>query len=294
MLDRAADRREDDDWLAAAEAHADTRFLVLAGPLHLISDDGRQAPRLTRSQAPDLIDGARERVFLGLEDGQPCFAALHASTPETGHGRFVELRSVFTTLADEEFALLVYVRALALWHHSHRHCGACGAPTRSFRAGHARTCTACSREVFPRLDPAIIVLVADTERCLLGRGAQWPAGRFSTLAGFVEPGETLEQAVAREVLEESGIRIDTPRYAGSQPWPFPASLMLGFEARPLDHAIRVDGHELAEARWFTRADIRTGLADGSLSLSDPRSIAWRLLADWFGRDGPPLADLRRD
>jgi NAD+ diphosphatase len=283
--------RADAVWQAGAVTRSDARVVALAGTRNLVDAAGQHALCPTRAAAPQLFDAARELVFLGLLDGAPCYAALHDAEPATTAGGFVELRSVLATLDGDDLSLLIMARALAHWHDTHRHCGACGAPTTSFRAGHARTCTACSREAFPRLDPAVIVLVADESRCLLGRNPQWPAGRFSTLAGFVEPGETLEDAVAREVREESGIRIAMPAYVGSQPWPFPASLMLGFEARPLTDAIEVDGEELAEARWFTRADITAGLADGSLSLSPRRSIAFRLLERWFDRGGTPLRNL---
>src|SRR5690606_4413961 len=170
--------------------------------------------------------------------------------------------------------LLAYARAMILWRQRHRHCGSCGAATRSESAGHVMKCTNpdCGAEQFPRLDPAVIVLVTDGERALLGRQASWPAGRYSTVAGFVEPGESLEDAVAREVREETGVEVDAVDYHSSQPWPFPSSLMLGFTA----HASRTDilrvDDELEDVRWWTRAEI----AGGAVGLPFTHSISFRL------------------
>lgn len=199
---------------------------------------------------------------------------------------FEELRPLTLLLPDEEAALLAYARALTFWRSRHQFCGNCGAPTLAARAGHVIRCTdiECGQETFPRLDPAIIVLVTDGERALLGRQASWPAGRYSTIAGFVEPGESLEDAVAREVFEETGIRVATSRYHSSQPWPFPCSLMLGFEARALPGEIHCHDSELEDARWFTRADIAAGVP----KLPPVTSISHRLIEHWFdaGSDRP--------
>src|SRR5256714_8255556 len=146
---------------------------------------------------------------------------------------FEELRPLAPLLAADEAGLLAYARAMAIWRVRHRHCGVCGAGTIATRAGHILVCSnaACAQELFPRIDPAIIVLVTDGERALLGRQANWPPGRYSTIAGFVEPGESLEDAVLREVFEETGVNVTNPRYDSSQPWPFPSSLMIGFQAQ---------------------------------------------------------------
>ncbi|MGH8304703.1 MAG: NAD(+) diphosphatase, partial [Steroidobacteraceae bacterium] len=179
--------------------------------------------------------------------------------------------------------LLAYARALSIWRTRHRHCGVCGAPTVPIHAGHCLACSnaACGEEFFPRIDPAIIVLVSDGERALLGRQASWPPRRYSTIAGFVEPGESLEDAVAREVLEETGVRIGSLRYDSSQPWPFPSSLMLGFFATaPAGSAVRVGG-ELEDARWFTRAQLTSGEALAPAS----HSISWRLISTWLENGG---------
>jgi NAD+ diphosphatase len=165
------------------------------------------------------------------------------------------------------------------WRRRHRFCGSCGSTTRAGKGGHVLICTnaACRHEQFPRLDPAIIVLVSDGERALLGRQAAWPRGRYSTIAGFVEPGESLEDAVAREVLEETGVRVDLIEYHSSQPWPFPASLMLGFMAHAATQAVELRDEELEDARWFTRAD----LAAGTPLLPPTQSISFTLIEHWF-------------
>jgi len=179
--------------------------------------------------------------------------------------------------------VLAYARGLSIWRLRQRFCGVCAAPTQPTHAGHCLRCTnpACAHEFFPRLDPAIIVLVSDGERALLGRQADWPARRYSTIAGFVEPGESLEDAVVREVQEETGVDVGAVRYHSSQPWPFPSSLMIGFEARAAAGSpVRVSG-ELEDARWFTRAQITSGEA-----LAPPtQSISWRLIEGWLQAGG---------
>jgi NAD+ diphosphatase len=201
-------------------------------------------------------------------------------------GEFRELRDLAPLLSAEEGALLCQARGLAHWHRKHRFCGVCGSPTRSAEAGHVRVCTeeSCGESHFPRTDPAIIVLVTDGDRCLLGRQAVWPEGRYSTVAGFVEPGESLEEAVAREVAEETGVLVGRVEYHSSQPWPFPASLMLGFTAEAESTAITLDD-ELVDARWFSRSELAEEVERGALRLPGPISIAYRLIEDWFDREG---------
>jgi NAD+ diphosphatase len=192
-----------------------------------------------------------------------------------------ELRPLAPLLGGDAAALLAYARALVLWRSRHRFCGVCGAENLRARAGHVMRCSreGCGTESFPRLDPAIIVLVSDRsgERALLGRQAAWPAGRYSTIAGFVEPGESLEDAVIREVAEETGVEVGDVEYVASQPWPFPSSLMLGFRALARSHEILLRDGELEDARWFTRADI----AAGRPALPPPGSISARLIDGWF-------------
>jgi NAD+ diphosphatase len=221
-------------------------------------------------------------VLLGHFHGRTVFAAEFSDEatlplpPETG---FEDLRLTGAALPEDEAGLLAYARAMVFWRRRHRHCGTCGAATTSESAGHVMRCgnPDCGAEHFPRLDPAVIVLVSDGERALLGRQASWPAGRYSTIAGFVEPGESLEDAVAREVLEETGVVVDEVSYHSSQPWPFPSSLMLGFTAlAPAAAPIRTDD-ELEDARWFTREEIATGVP----GLPPPQSVSYRLIEDWF-------------
>ena len=193
--------------------------------------------------------------------------------------RFEDLRLIASLLPSDEAGLLGYARAMISWRRRHRFCGTCGAKTVAAKNGHVLVCTSpsCRHEQFPRLDPAIIVLISDGEAALLGRQASWPAGRYSTIAGFVEPGESLEDAVAREVWEETGVQVDDIRYHSSQPWPFPASLMLGFTAHAVTREVQLHDEELEDARWFTRADI----VAGSPLLPPSQSISYRLIESWF-------------
>jgi len=191
-----------------------------------------------------------------------------------------ELRPLANELTPAEAGLVAYARALYLWHGNHRFCGRCGAPTRSERAGHMRRCTSCDQQSFPRLDPAIIVLVHDGERALLGRQASWQPNRYSTIAGFVEPGESLEDAVRREVEEETGVRVHAIVYHSSQPWPFPASLMLGFIARADYAPPQLRDGELEDARWLTRAQLRAG----EVHLPPREAIARQLIDHWLHGD----------
>jgi len=221
-------------------------------------------------------------VFLGMFRGRASFLVELGgeSPPEVdAQAEFRELRWLGAMLPSDEAGLLAYARALTLWRQRHRFCGVCGAPTRSARGGHVLVCTNenCKSEQFPRIDPAIIVLVSDGTRALLGRQPSWPAGRYSTIAGFVEPGESLEDAVLREVHEETGVGVHDVRYHSSQPWPFPSSLMLGFTAQALDTEITLKDGELEDARWFSRADI----ANGAIAMPSSQSISFRLIEDWY-------------
>jgi NAD+ diphosphatase len=198
-------------------------------------------------------------------------------------GRFEELRTAGALLGPWEGALLAYARAMVYWHRRHRFCGDCGSPTASAEGGHLRVCTnpACGQQHFPRTDPAVIVRVTSGERILLARQSRWPARMHSIIAGFVEPGESLEAAVAREVLEETGLVLDEVDYHSSQPWPFPSSLMLGFGAHAHGEEIRLHDGELEAARWFSRQDIVDGLSRGTLRLPTSISISHRLIREWF-------------
>jgi len=280
-LERRVEAREDPEWVAAAWADSATVYLLARGTAHLLQGDPPRAALLTREDPLVRSAPATSLTLLGWFRGARCvLISLPPEPVETPAGmRFEELRPLSALLPADEAGLLAYARALAVWRSRTRHCGVCGAPTAPIRAGHCLACSnhACAEEFFPRLDPAIIVLVSDGERALLGRQASWPPRRYSTIAGFVEQGESLEDAVAREVEEETGVRILSARYDSSQPWPFPSSLMLGFRAQAAAGSpVRVSG-ELEDARWFTRAQLTSGEA-----LAPPsHSISWRLISGWL-------------
>jgi NAD+ diphosphatase len=282
-LDRAPAKRRDAAWLAARRTDPGARCLVLSDR-GLWVEDGRLL-RLS----PDGHDGA---LFLGLA-GRHALFALDATGAEPQRGHPAGLREAAVELPAEEAAIGAYAASLVAWHRRHRFCANCGAPTEARDAGHERGCPACGASHFPRTDPVVIVRVTDAaDRLLLGRQASWPRGRFSVLAGFVEPGETLEEAVRREVLEESGVEVAEVAYAASQPWPFPSSLMIGFSARAVAGDPRPADAELAEVRWFERLEVEAAAAGaGHLQLSPPYSISRQLIDGWLA--SPAGRDTRR-
>ncbi|HKT31927.1 MAG TPA: NAD(+) diphosphatase [Gammaproteobacteria bacterium] len=280
-FDRLALRRADEDWLKAQLVNTATRFVLVAGEDNLLSADGEPLI-LDAHSAETLRASAHATVLLGEFRGHICFGlGLAQDTPLPAGTVRSNLRPQFGVLDDGVLALLGYARAMVHWHAHNRYCGKCGAPTESRRAGHELHCTGCGNILYPRVNPAVIMLVTHGERCLLGRQPEWAANRFSTLAGFVEPGENLEAALRREIREETNIRVGRVRYLRSQPWPYPASLMLGFRAEAESTEIRCNDGELAEARWFSRADIAAGLQAGSLALSLPGSSSYALIREWF-------------
>lgn len=267
-LDRAAHLRKDIDALEAALR--DPRSLIVPVWRELALLAGERLALLELGAARDLLDAGGELVWLGKLGETSCFAldvsgvAEPQRHPRLGPaGEFKDLRFAGSVLPADHAAVAAYARALLNWHARQRHCGLCGAPTAPRDGGHSRVCRdeACKTQHFPRTDPAVIVLVHDGDRCLLGRQASWPKGMYSTLAGFVEPGETVEEAVAREIEEESGVLVEDVRYFRSQPWPFPSSLMIGFTARARTRAIRLDD-ELEHADWFTREQVRNARDHG--------------------------------
>ena len=283
-IDRAACRRGDRAWIDARLRAASTRFVAVAHGRHPIADGGTRRPYFLG--AADLGDPPPgEPILLGVREDAAYFAldVTDAPPPLPAGVTLHTLRAVVTDLGRADCAMLACAGALVHWHRTHRFCGACGRPTAPASGGHVRLCTGadCGRQHFPRTDPAVITLVIDGDRCLLARRRTWAPGRHSTVAGFVEPGETLEHAVAREVLEEVGVRVGEVRYRGSQPWPFPQSLMLGFRATATSTGITVDGDEIAEAGWYTAERIRAETAAGTLILPPPDSISHRLLDDWL-------------
>ena len=287
-LDRACALRRDGPALSRALAGSALRLLPLWQGKGL-GDDRPHAVWLTGEAATRLRALAEAEVFLGLEGDTPWLAVdLSAcpGDPEQGPdldlgGRFMPLRTMASALPVQQAALLAYAKGMLHWHSRHRHCGVCGALTRAESGGHVRRCDSCAAEHYPRTDPAIIVLVHDRDRCLLHRQPQWPPGMWSVLAGFVEPGESLEEATVREVHEETGVRVDSVRYIGSQPWPFPGSLMIGFTARYAGGDLCIDHHELEDARWFTRAEVLADFDGENKFLPTPDSIARWMMDRWL-------------
>jgi len=282
-IERRAEERDDPEWLTLARADPATRYLVSAGTAQLLTADPEPHIALLANGAPLIAAaGPDSLVLLGWFRGARCvLAELPAAEPPAlpAGTKLAELRPLTSVLSAEEAGLLAYARALVIWRTRHRHCGVCGARTVATHAGHCLTCTnsTCEHEFFPRIDPAIIVLVSDGERALLGRQASWPARRYSTIAGFVEPGESLEDAVAREVAEETGVALTQTHYHSSQPWPFPSSVMIAFRALAAPGAPVRIGRELEDVRWFTRAQVESGEV-----LAPPsQSVSWRLIEHWL-------------
>jgi NAD+ diphosphatase len=296
-LDRATDRRTDPAWVAAQVASPHARAVV-------VGDEGVRVtagePRL--ALLPLAAVDASEPLLLGLDPTGPVFAVDEHSAgeaarpPVAAHGEGpadaatrthpLGLRAAAAVLPQADGGLAAHAAALVNWHRRHHHCAACGAPTNVADGGNVRRCPACGTGHHPRTDPVVIMLVTDGDRVLLGRQPTWPPRRYSALAGFVEPGESLEEAVVREVHEEAGVEVGPPQYVASQPWPFPTSLMLGFTAPYRSGALhRVDG-ELEDVRWFDRDDVAVAVAergDGPLGVPPRFAIARRLLEQWLRR-----------
>lgn len=275
-LDRAGDRRTDPAWVAAQEAHPAARAVVVAPAGVLV--DPADPSRLARVPLSSL-EG--ERVLLGIDEDGPLFAVGVETTSSQATG----LRDAATTLRQDEGGLAAYATAILTWHRTHPFCARCGTQTDVAEGGHVRACRACDALHHPRTDPVVIMLVDDGDRLLLGRQPSWEPGRYSALAGFVEAGESLEEAVAREVLEETGVAVSSPRYVGSQPWPFPSSLMLGFTARYAGGEVAPNDRELDDARWFSREELEQAAAGlGELGLPPREAIARRLVDAWLARE----------
>lgn len=295
-LDRAADRRGDDAWWASALGDPSTLFLPVAGG-RLPLDRSAGGPRLAwTSRRP----AGGDPHLLGIDPGGRVRVAVPVADPgdsrDPGDGpgagtEWANLREVGGALSDLDAGAATHAVALLAWHQASGHSPRTGGATTAARSGSVRVDDA-GHEFYPRTDPAMIVLVhegdlaAADSRVLLGHQRVWPAGRFSCLAGFVEAGESLEQAVAREVAEESGVAVTAIRYAGSQPWPFPRSLMVGFSARAVRTEVRPDGEEIAELRWFTRTGLFAAVGDGTVLLPGRVSIARRLIEAWYGAELP--------
>lgn len=285
LLDRASDRRTDADWLAAQLASPATRVVPFFRLQPLVAPGGHAVGWLSAAEVAEFLP-SQPTVFLGLDGDGIAHFALDLSAvedapsqdPFRSAGRFMDLRAIALRLPAGDASTLATGKALVDWHARHGFCAVCGQRTGMRMAGYMRKCdnTECNAEHFPRTDPVVIMLVMDGDRALLGRQAAWPAGRYSALAGFVEPGEALEEAVTREVWEEAGVRVEDVTYHSSQPWPFPASLMLGFTCRYAGgEPVAADG-ELQDIRWFGRGELRAG----SLALPPRLAIARTLIDHW--------------
>lgn len=283
--DRRGLLRTDEAWLEERWADPASRALVIAGTRVRPGEDGLEW--VPTGEAPDGV-----RLLLGERDGTTWWGVIVPSlATQSDPERWLPLRALLPLVSGtgaRQAPLVFHAMGLAEWHWAHKHCPRCGGRLVSRAAGHELVCTDCDKPQFPRSDPAVIMLItagdpgSDDERALLGRHPAWPAGRFSTLAGFCEPGETLEDAVRREVAEETGVVVGEVTYFGNQPWPLPASLMVGFHGRAVDESITLDDAEVEEARWITRAEMRAGAEDRSLVLPGGVSISRSLIEAWYG------------
>ncbi len=292
-LDRLVEYRDDFAWVSRALNSDAARFVPMWRSRSLIEvkETGQLAVYLRNGelesldsiQPPTLLGTDGKRYFFAVSVNDAQREAILESHPEAS---FLDLRRAAVDMDAKHAGVLAYAKALHYWQHRHGFCGVCGSPNQLQTSGHKMVCSneECGRQSFPRIDPAIIVLVTQGDACLLGRNSAWPEKRFSTLAGFVEPGESLEDAVVREVFEESRVRLKEIRYVSSQPWPFPASSMCGFYAEAETRDC-VPSTELAELRWLTADELTGAVNTREVLLSPPVSIAFRLLADWYKLQG---------
>jgi NAD+ diphosphatase len=291
-LDRASNRREDVEFIAAALAHPESLFAPVWRARNLmkgVQEGTPEAVLLTGAAAEAVRMAGGPWAFLGLWDSRPVFAVDCSGAEDPlpllpeGMGGFTDLRAVAGLLPPGEASVLAHARGLMHWRTKHRFCGVCGSACEPRSAGNSTACTACGAQHFPRTDPAVIMLVVRGDRCLLGHSTRFPnVTMYSTLAGFVEPGESLEEAVRREVAEETGVEVGAVHYHSSQPWPFPSSIMLGFHAEGLSDAITIDPEELRDARWFSIDEMRNHQAH-CFALPRADSIARRLIEDWMAQ-----------
>lgn len=288
-LDRSGHLRANQEEIARMLQTGEATILPVWRAKSLIqnAENTPELANLPRNIAQEVLEDAKGISFLGLMNDKPHFAidlSHHEEPPLKDHGDFFDLREVGPTMSAEQGALAAFARGIIHWNAHHQFCGKCGNPTKNQDAGHRRKCINpdCGKDHFPRTDPAVIMLVQDEDgRALLGRSPHFMEGMYSTLAGFVEPGESLEQAVSREVFEETGIHTKNVTYHSSQPWPFPSSLMLGFNAIATSHDITIDPIEIEDAKWFTREELIEGEAMGTYRTPRKDSISWVLISDWL-------------
>lgn len=289
-IQRHAEKRQNSAWIQEQLQKSSSKLVLVWQGKTLYNADHQ--PIFLSPQDLEKLDWTfEESIFLTIEEDCSYFAIQLPSQEDQWEERLAQYGSFFTlresqpSLGDRDAALIAYAHALTYWNRRGRFCGSCGSVAKSEDSGHKRICQneACGELNFPRTDPSIIVLVEYDNKCLLGRQATWPENRYSVLAGFVEPGESVENAVHREVMEEAGVSIEEVYYYSSQPWPFPASLMLGYMAKASSPDIHLGDDELEDARWFSREDIRNQVTQGYLGVSSKISIAYRLLEYWFNQ-----------
>ena len=292
FLDRATLKRSDDMWINDQFNNGSAQIIPVSHSKILCTSV--QNPRtvyLTKNDFNDVSNARELSIFLGISDKKTYFAIDMESMKsasilkDKNSGEFHDLKRVMPLLNFRDSALLAIARFMINWQSRNRYCGKCGTPTKSAEAGNLRICenTNCGQSHFPSMDPAIIVIVSFEEYCLLGRQKIWPKGMYSTLAGFVEPGESIEDAVIREVKEETGVMVEKLEYQHSQPWLFPSSLMLGFTATTKGNEIKIDKNELEDARWFSRKEIKDNLKKGLLRMPGKVAIAYHLIKEWFDK-----------
>jgi len=285
-IDRMARTVGDVDELDALASNDHARFLPVYNAKVLVANKAGQltAVAIEKAELASRFSCDAPPTYLGCKNNLHYFAVGITGVDEEIE-EFSDLRQSAALLNDNDAALLGYALAILTWQRNHQHCGTCGAPTVTRQGGHVLQCTdpACAREHYPRTDPAIIVLVEHGDRALFGRKAEWPTHRYSTIAGFVEPGESVEQAVVREVAEETGVEVIESCYHSSQPWPFPSSLMLGYSAHAGRSQIHLNDRELEKAKWLSRQELNDQLVCGEFLPPTPISISFRLIEDWFNR-----------
>jgi NAD+ diphosphatase len=291
-LDRASDKRPDAEWIARQLASANSLAFPMWNGRPFVEtrkEGGEQIAYIPTKVAKELAEGTERLLFLGLWKETAVFAVdldgeadPTAGGPLEGMGRFEDLRRIALTLPQTEAAIVATAKAMFEWRRRHQHCAVCGQPSQAVDGGWKRRCPACEAEHFPRTDPVVIMLPYHGERCMLGRQAQWPPRMFSALAGFLEPGESIEEACARELSEEAGLRTRKVRYHSTQPWPYPSSLMIGLLAEVEDDEGAPDQTELSEVRWITREEARQLVASGlpDVAAPTPMAIAHQLIKAW--------------